>query len=94
MIEIIALIAFFVVVPIIGVALGLRPAEEPPVEDRVQEPARPSTFFVRDASAEVQLEILLGRLEQHVRQERAAVESFHERPSAESLRCATTSPLN
>ncbi len=94
MIEIVAAVGLFVVVAVVGIALGLGPAQEPPVETDIRPAQQPSAFFVKDASAEVQLEILLARLEQHVRQERAAVELFHEQPSAESLRCSTTSPLN
>lgn len=53
----------------------------------------PSAFFVVEKKGEVQMEILLARLEQHVRQERAAVEMFHDEPSAASLRRNTSSPL-
>jgi hypothetical protein len=93
MIEIVAAVALFIFIAVVGIALGLGSPEERPAETAIRPPAQPSAFFVKEPT-EVQLEILLARLEQHVRQERAAVERFHDDPSAASLRCSTTSPLN
>lgn len=41
----------------------------------------------------VPIEVLLARLEQHVRLEQAAAESFHVAPTVESLHSRTPSPL-
>jgi hypothetical protein len=94
MIAIVAAVGLFIFVAVVGIAFGLGTFEDPPAEAVIRPPAQPSAFFVKGPSAEVQLEILLARLEQHVRQERAAVETFPDQPSAASLRCSTTSPLN
>lgn len=55
-------------------------------------------FFVHDAALEgirtrVPIEVLLRRLESHVRLEQAAAESFLMAPTLESLHTRTTSPL-
>jgi hypothetical protein len=45
------------------------------------------------APAAVPLELLLLRIDQHVRLEQAAAESFHQFPTVESLHRQTASPL-
>jgi hypothetical protein len=72
---------------------GPRPA---PLDARwLGEPAR---FFARPVAADpgaagVPTELLLLQLEQHIRLEQAAAESFHLAPTAESLHSRTSSPL-
>lgn len=71
------------------------PSVEPGVP--VAEPA-PSQFFVEglrvpEARPRVPLEALLLELENHVRLEQAAAESFLAAPSSSLLHCRTTSPL-
>lgn len=92
MLTTVAVIGLFVVVGGLGIALGLAPEQRPVAPEPVKPAESPSAFFV-DQKGEVQMEILLARLEQHVRQERAAVEMFHDEPSAASLRRNTSSPL-
>lgn len=96
MLTTVAVIGLVVVVGTVGLALGLGPAEaEPQPTVRIQ--TEQSRFFVlgggSEPAGEVPMEVLLARLEQHVRHERAAVEGFPERPRAEDLRTKTTSPL-
>jgi hypothetical protein len=94
MLATVAVIGLVVFVAVVGLALGLGPPDELPAEPRPRPVERPpSAFFVAEKKTEVQMEILLARLEQHVRQERAAVEMFHDDPSAASLRGQTSSPL-
>jgi hypothetical protein len=93
MLTMVAVIGLVVVVGGVGLALGLSPDGEPEVVAPVKPVDKPSAFFVVEKKAEVQMEILLARLEQHVRQERAAVETFPDDPSAASLRRSTSSPL-
>ncbi len=94
MLTLVAVIGTIIVVVGVGVALGLAPEDEPAsaVKPAPAE-ATPSTFFITEPRIETQMEILLARLDQHVRQERAAVEMFHDEPSAASLRRNTSSPL-
>jgi hypothetical protein len=80
-----------------GVATrGQRAAEAQPTAGKVAIPA--PQFFVADdtmpaAAARVPVEILLAQLEQHVRLEQAAAESFLHVPTNESLHTRTRSPL-
>lgn len=58
----------------------------------------PQGFFVAAASEpraprDVPVDLLLLQLEQHIRLEQAAAESFHLSPTPESLHVRTTSPL-
>ena len=59
----------------------------------------PQRFFavgapvVPPAVGAVPVDVLLMRLEQHIRLEQAAAESFHQFPTAESLHVRTVSPL-
>ncbi|MFZ5926528.1 MAG: hypothetical protein ACOYX1_03675 [Acidobacteriota bacterium] len=74
---------------------GPAPAAE--LEVPLAEPA-PSQFFVDglkvpEARPRVPLEALLLELENHVRLEQAAAESFLAAPSSSLLHCRTTSPL-
>ncbi len=102
MLTMFAVIGLIVVVGGVGIVLGLAPPadEEQPAVALAKPTEIPtektSAFFVAQPSqprAEVQMEILLSRLEQHVRQERHAVEMFHDEPSAANLRRDTSSPL-
>lgn len=98
MLTTVAVIGLIVFVGGLGIVLGLGP-ERPVEEPRL--PAQPeadrSRFFVLRTdglpSGELPAEVLLSRLEQHVRQERAVVEQFPDRPSREDLRARTSSPL-
>lgn len=79
-----------------GVATrGQRAAEAQPAARNVALPA--PQFFVADdmkpAAARVPVEILLAQLEQHVRLEQAAAESFVHVPTSDSLHTRTRSPL-
>lgn len=61
----------------------------------VPEPAR---FFAKDASEgasqqPVPVEVLLSRIEHHIRLEQAAAETFLDVPNAETLHSRTVSPL-
>jgi hypothetical protein len=96
MLTMVAVIGLIVVVGGVGIVLGLAPDDRLEADVAVApppEPARASAFFVVPEKTEVHIEVLLARLEQHVRQERAAVETFHDEPSAASLRSRTSSPL-
>jgi len=81
-----------------GVATrGQRAAEEQAAAKKVALPA--PQFFVADEAkpaaggVRVPVEILLAQLEQHVRLEQAAAESFLHVPTNESLHTRTKSPL-
>jgi hypothetical protein len=95
-----ALVGMIVVLGGLGLMLGLSAAwrnDEAPAEGAERQTDR-SRFFVLRTEApalggEVPVELLLSRLEQHVRQERAAVECFPDQPRAEDLRSRTSSPL-
>ena len=52
--------------------------------------SRPADRVIRPP---VPLEVLLLRIDQHVRLEQAAAESFHQYPTVESLHRRTASPL-
>lgn len=78
--------------------------DDTPVEVEAPQPAvvigkamTPAFFAAGDALDEVPvqlpLEVLLRRLETHVRLEQAAAESFLMAPSAEALHTRTSSPL-
>ncbi len=74
-----------------------RPNEAP---IRPQLDLAPEKFFSESANAHafhraphVPLEVLLLQIEQHVRLEQAAAESFISLPSMEALNCRTQSPL-
>ena len=79
-------------------AAATRGADERMAEAR--EPVRetsPSEFFVPSHAAlarpAVSVDVLLLRIERHVRMEQAAAESFMARPTAEMLHMPTASPL-
>ncbi len=80
-----------------GVATrGQRAADAQTAGRKIAIPA--PQFFVADetkpaAAARVPAEILLAQLEQHVRLEQAAAESFLHLPTNESLHLRTKSPL-
>ena len=93
MLWMVAVIGMMVLVGGISVVLWLAPPADEPVAEAPRPVEKPSAFFVAETRTEVQMEILLARLEQHVRQERAAVELFHDEPSAATLRGNTSSPL-
>ncbi len=72
------------------------PAVQPEVPARAAAPAR---FFSDRAvpafplQPQVPIEVLLGQIENHVRLEEAAAQSFVEFPSLDLLHCKTTSSL-
>jgi hypothetical protein len=89
-----------------GAATRDEPVPERPAEKR--QPMAPSRFFVSPgaldgdfsrvgepalAAAQVPIEVLLLRLERHVRLEQAAAEAFLDSPTVESLHSRTASPL-
>ncbi len=98
MLTMVAVIGLVVFLGTLGIAIGMRlPGTERETPVVQMQPER-SRFFVLGAGSEepageVSMEVLLARLEQHVRQERAAVETFPERPRSEDLRTKTSSPL-
>ena len=61
--------------------------------------AKPQRFFATPPQPavsnpfQIPTEVLLLRLEQHIRLEQAAAESFHMAPTLEALHTRTTSPL-
>lgn len=67
------------------------PASEP------RPAAAPPRFFAestpRYAPSRIPVEVLLSRIERHVRLEQAAAESFVEAPTTESLHSGTASPF-
>ena len=72
-------------------------AEEAAARQPVAEPA-PSEFFAPPAGVAlarppVSVDVLLLRIERHVRMEQAAAESFMASPTAEMLHMPTASPL-
>lgn len=78
---------------------ALRPEAEPPATEKRQ-PAETPRFFKADmihprtaAASPVPVEVLLRQVEQHIRLEQAAAESFHLCPTPESLHMQTGSPL-
>ena len=80
-------------------SLGDRLQEQSHGLDKEVSDAVAPRFFARPVDAPrpqppaVPVEVLLLRLEQHVRLEQAAAESFHFAPTVESLHTRTTSPL-
>ena len=93
----------FVLVVITAILLSalLRSEESAPVVRKTPRPPEPPRFFesgvppsVPDGSASaVPVEALLLEIEQHVRLERAAAESFHQSPTAQSLHVHSASRL-
>jgi hypothetical protein len=74
-----------------------REAEAVPAAKPVPAPA-PTRFFVEEMPvaaphSRVPIEALLLQIEQHIRLEQAAAESFLESPTARSLHSRTSSPL-
>ena len=89
-------------------AAATREERQQPAPRAEKRPADPQHFFVpgRDATASadipgidvpspgpVPIETLLLQIERHIRLEQAAAESFHRRPTGESLHTRTASPL-
>ena len=76
-------------------------APDQQMEERMKIPQAlgPSRFFVTDGSQPaasgppIPLDVLVSRIERHVRLEQAAMEAFLEAPNAQSLHSRTTSPL-
>jgi len=62
------------------------PGEETPIGGDIPATGLPS-------SVPVPIETLLVQIERHIRLEQAAAESFHDRPTGESLHTRTASPL-
>ena len=78
-------------------AVSTHPEHAPDVRIVAAPALAPPQFFVAKVSpnvhAPVPLEVLLSRLERHVRLEQAAAESFLEEPTVRSLHSRTASPL-
>ncbi len=73
-----------------------RDRAQAPARMEAQQVAQPSHFFAPTEIVKpprIPRELAISRLEQHVRQERAAVEQFPESPSRQSLRANTSSPF-
>lgn len=93
----------------VGVSAGLfavatrdeRRDSVPPLDARLQTHAEAPRFFMTTEAAPratrprigVPTEVLLLRIERHVRLEQAAAEAFHQYPTVESLHMRTMSPL-
>jgi len=102
MLEVIAVVGTIVVVAGFALFVGLAPEREPlAARETEQRPGvAPSKFFGRRTAAAAVIEsgplsdeVLLRQLESHIRLEQAAVASFLQLPSGESLRRRSTSPL-
>jgi hypothetical protein len=79
-----------------GAATRGEPRSETPLQPHLE--LAPPRFFTDKPKAfhprpHVPLEVLLLQIEQHVRLEQAAAESFISLPSPEALNCRTQSPL-
>jgi hypothetical protein len=79
-----------------GAATRTEPTREPAVQPHLE--LVPERFFADSHRSfhqqpNVPLEVLLLQIEQHVRLEQAAAESFISLPSPEVLNCRTESPL-
>jgi hypothetical protein len=68
-------------------------SREPEKARPTAKPAIPAPRFFVDPSRQVPIEALLLQIENHVRLEQAAAESFLEAPNAAHLHSRTTSPL-
>lgn len=78
---------------------AMRPEPAPPAPEP-RPPGDRSRFFTADmthpataGASPVPVEVLLRQVEQHIRLEQAAAESFHLCPTPESLHTHTGSPL-
>ena len=91
-----AMFGFAVTAAAFGSATRTEKQPELPAQPRLE--LAPERFFadshrVFHRQPEVPLEVLLLQIEQHVRLEQAAAESFISLPSPEVLNCRTESPL-
>jgi hypothetical protein len=91
-----AMFGFAVTAAAFGTATRPPAKKDSPVQPRPD--LAPERFFARSHRAfhqqpQVPIEVLLAQIEQHVRLEQAAAESFIHVPSPESLNCRTESPL-
>jgi hypothetical protein len=91
-----AMFGFAVTAAAFGAATRTDTPTDTPVQPRLE--VTPERFFadshpVFHRQPEVPLEVLLLQIEQHVRLEQAAAESFISLPSPEVLNCRTQSPL-
>ena len=74
-------------------AFGAATRGEPTKEKPVVRPAMPAPRFFVDPASRVPIEALLLQIENHVRLEHAAAESFMEHPNPALLHSRTTSSL-
>jgi hypothetical protein len=95
-----ALSMFGLAVTAIAFGAATRPGAQPEVRLQPQLDLAPERFFAETQTRkafhrqpQVPLEVLLLQIEQHVRLEQAAAESFISLPSAEALNLRTQSPL-
>jgi hypothetical protein len=93
-----ALSIFGLAVCAIAFGAATRTDQRPEVPVRTQLELSPERFFAEKPKAfhrqpQVPIEVLLLQIEQHVRLEQAAAESFISLPSPAALNCRTESPL-
>ena len=93
-----ALSVFGLAVSAIASGAATRTEQRPEIAVRPQIDLSPERFFAVAPKAfhrqpQVPLEVLLLQIEQHVRLEQAAAESFISLPSPAALNCRTESPL-
>lgn len=91
-----AMFGFAVTAAAFGAATRTERNTDTPVQPHIE--LAPGRFFADSPRSfhrqpEVPLEVLLLQIEQHVRLEQAAAESFISLPSPEVLNCRTESPL-
>ncbi len=91
-----AMFGFAVTAAAFGSATRTEKKPEMPAQPRIE--LTPEHFFADSRRAfhrqpNVPVEVLLMQIEQHVRLEQAAAESFISLPSPEVLNCRTESPL-
>jgi hypothetical protein len=94
----VALSMFGLAVTAMAFGAATRGESKPAVPLQPQLDLAPARFFADNPKAfhrqpHVPLEVLLLQIEQHVRLEQAAAESFISLPSPEALNCRTQSPL-
>ena len=81
---------FGLAVTCLAFGAATRGVDREPVKDK---PAMPAPRFFVDPSRQVPIEALLLQIENHVRLEQAAAESFLQAPDAARLHSRTTSAL-
>lgn len=95
-----ALSFVLMVVSAFVLSAAMRPEAAAPPARETRQPVERPRFFKADmaypipaTASPVPVEVLLRQIEQHIRLEQAAAESFHLCPTPESLHTHTSSPL-